>query len=67
MEAWKVCVLCIIIGLTAVPAVSAKDEYAVNSNMEDTFVSAEKHYIVSPWVENSSAEENPLFSVLSTY
>ncbi|WP_440948032.1 hypothetical protein ACSAZL_07255 [Methanosarcina sp. T3] len=65
METWKVCVLCIIIGLTAVPAVSAKGECAVNSNTEDTLDSAGKYYIVSPWIENSD-DADATFSVRST-
>ncbi|AKB28676.1 hypothetical protein MSSIT_1957 [Methanosarcina siciliae T4/M] len=65
MEAWKVCVLCIIIGLMAVPAVSAENEYAVNSAAEDTSASAGVEYIVSPWTENSS-DTDVTFSVRST-
>ncbi|WP_235270740.1 hypothetical protein [Methanosarcina mazei] len=55
-----------IMGLIFIPAVSAEEEYTVNSDTEDTFTSAGKDYIISPWVENSSDAENPIFSVLST-
>ena len=59
-------VLCIIVSLIALPMVSAKEEYAVNSSTESTFVPTEKSYIVSPWVENSSHAENSVLSMLST-
>ena len=53
-------------GLIFVPAVSAKEEYTVNSDTEDTFTSAGKDYIISPWVENSSDTENSISSLRST-
>ncbi len=66
MKRWKILIICIIMGLIFIPAVSAEEEYTVNSDTEDTFTSAGKDYIISPWVENSSDAENPIFSVLST-
>ena len=45
-------ILCIIGGMIIIPAVSADEEYTVCSGKENTFVSAEKDYIVSPWTEN---------------
>jgi len=45
---------------------SAKDEYTVNSNTEDTSTSAGKYYIVSPWTENSLSTENSVSSLRST-
>lgn len=58
-------VLCVIIGLIAVPAVSA-EEYAENSDTGDAPASAGIEYIVNPWVENSSDMEDSAFSILST-
>jgi len=65
-KTWKVFILCFIIGLMAVPAVSAKDGYAVNFNREDILDSAGKDYIVSPCTENSFDMVNSIFSQLST-
>ena len=59
-------VLCVIIGLTAVPAVSAEEEHAENFDTEDSPASAGIEYIVSPWIEGSSDTENSAFSILST-
>lgn len=66
MKTWKVCVLCIITGLLAVPAVSAKEECAVNSGTEDALASTVKDYIVSPWTENFLSTENSVSSLRST-
>lgn len=66
MKTWKVFVLCIFIGLIATPAVLAEEEYAVNSVTEDTLASAERDYIVSPWIEHSPDIENSVSSLRST-
>ncbi|WP_269851286.1 hypothetical protein [Methanosarcina horonobensis] len=59
-------VLCVIIGLMAVPAVSAEEEHAENSGTEDSPASAGIEYIVSPWVENSSDTEDSISPLRST-
>ncbi|MCC4771340.1 hypothetical protein FXV91_14565 [Methanosarcina sp. DH2] len=59
-------VLCVIIGLMAVPTVSAEEEHAENSVTEDSLASAGKDYIVSPWIENLSDTEDSVFSLRST-
>ncbi|AKB41124.1 hypothetical protein MSMAW_2133 [Methanosarcina mazei WWM610] len=66
MKSWMIFVLCVIIGLMAVPAVSAEEEYATNFDMGDTLASAEKDYIISPWTENSSDTENFISLLRST-
>ncbi|MHC1754951.1 MAG: hypothetical protein AB9861_05880 [Methanosarcina sp.] len=66
MKRWKILVLCIVIGLMAVPAVSAEEEYAENSDTEDVPASAGIEYIVSPWTENSLDTENSISLLRST-
>ncbi|AKB36909.1 hypothetical protein MSSAC_2319 [Methanosarcina siciliae C2J] len=66
MKRWCMFILSLIIGMITVPAVSAEGEYAVNSNTEDTLGSAGKHYIVSPWVENSPDIESSISPLRST-
>lgn len=56
MKTCKVLILCVIIGLMTIPAVSAEKGDSENANGKD--------YIVSPWIENSFDTENPLFSTL---
>ncbi|WP_229391474.1 hypothetical protein [Methanosarcina sp. DH2] len=63
MKRWKILVLCIVIGLMAVPAVSAEEEHTENSNTVDAPASAGIEYIVSPWIENSSDTENFISSL----
>lgn len=67
MKTWDVFVLCIIVGLIALPMVSAKEEYAVNSSVKGTFVPDQKYYIVRPWIENSSNVENSVLSMRSIW
>ena len=66
MNKWKIFILCILACLLTIPAVSAEEEYAINSVTEETPASAEKDYIVSPWTENSPDSENSIFSLWST-
>ncbi len=56
MKTCNVLILCVIIGLMTIPAVSAEKGDSENANGKD--------YIVSPWIENSFDTENPLFSTL---
>jgi len=65
MKIWKMFILCFIIGLIAVPTVSAEKGYSENSKNKVVLDSADKNYIVSPWIENSSGTEN-LLSILLT-
>lgn len=53
-------ILCIIIGLMAVPAASAEESYAENSDTKVTLDSAGNDYVVSPSTENSSDTENSI-------
>lgn len=57
MNIWKVLVLCIVASLVLVPAVSAKDKNADNSDKHGQN-SAGKDYIVSPYPEDSSDTED---------
>ena len=66
MNKWKIFILCIVACLLAIPAVSAEEEYVINSVTEETLAFAEKDYIVSPWTENSPDSENSIFSLWST-
>lgn len=66
MKTWKMLILCVIIGLIAVPTVSAEKEYSENSNNKVILDSAEKDYVVSSWTGNSFDIENSLFSTLLT-
>lgn len=59
-------ILCIIIGLMAVPAASAEEAYAENSDTKVTLDSAGNDYVVSPSTENSSDTENSISSLRST-
>ncbi len=59
-------ILCVIIGLKAVPAVSAKEAYAENSNTNVILDSDGKDYIVSPSTENSFDTESFIFPQRST-
>lgn len=63
IRTWEVLILCIIAGLIITPAVSAEEEYAVNSGKEITFVSDDKDYIVRPWTENSLDKGSSVFPV----
>ncbi|AKB81826.1 hypothetical protein MSBR3_1248 [Methanosarcina barkeri 3] len=65
MKICKMLILCFIIGLIAVPTVSAEKGYAENSKNKVVLDSADKDYIVSSWIENSSGTEN-LLSILLT-
>ncbi|MDW5549707.1 hypothetical protein [Methanosarcina sp.] len=65
MKIWKMLILCFIIGLIAVPTVSAEKGYSENSKNKVVLDSTDKDYIVSSWIENSSGTEN-LLSILLT-
>lgn len=64
MKTYKVLILCVIIGLMTIPAVSAEKGDSENANTKVILDSNEQDYIVSPWIENSFDTENPLFSIL---
>lgn len=66
MKIWKMLILCFIIGLIAVPTVSAENGYAENSKNKVVLDSTDKNYIVSPWIENSFDTENSVCSLRST-
>jgi hypothetical protein len=66
MKTWKMLILCIIIGLMAVPAASAEEAYAENSDTKVTLDSAGNDYVVSPSTENSSDTENSISLLRST-
>ena len=59
-------ILCVIIGLMAVPAVSAKEAYAENSETKIILNSAGKDYIVSLSTENFFDTESFIFPQRST-
>jgi hypothetical protein len=52
MKIWKMLILCFIIGLIAVPTVSAEKEYSENSKNKVVLDSTGEDYIVSSWIEN---------------
>jgi hypothetical protein len=66
MKIWKMLILCFIIGLIAVPTVSAEKEYSENSKNKVVLDSADKNYIVSSWIENPFDIENSVSSLRST-
>jgi len=66
MKIWKMLILCIIIGLIAVPTVSAEKGYAENSKNKVVLDSTDKNYIVSSWIENPFDIENSVSSLRST-
>ncbi len=59
-------ILCIIIGLVAIPAVSAEKGYVENSNTKFILDSAGKDYIVNLPTENPFNTENFIYSIQST-
>ena len=66
MKTWKMLILCIIIGLMAIPAVSAEKEYSENLKDKVILDSTGQDYIVSPWIENSFDTRNSISPLRST-
>ena len=66
MKTCKILILCVIIGLMTIPAVSAEKGDSENANTKVILDSTGENYIVSPWIENPFDTENPLFSILLT-
>jgi hypothetical protein len=66
MKIWKMLILCFIVGLMAVPAVSAEKGYSENSKNKVDLDSADKDYIVSSWIENPFDIENSVSPLRST-
>ncbi|AKB50609.1 hypothetical protein MSBRW_1356 [Methanosarcina barkeri str. Wiesmoor] len=66
MKTCNVLILCVIIGLMTIPAVSAEKQDSENANTKVILDSTGQDYIVSPWVENSSDTENCISSLRST-
>ena len=64
MKTCKILILCVIIGLMTIPAVSAEKGDSENANTKVILDSTGENYIVSPWIENPFDTENPLFSTL---
>jgi|GEM_PF-4858888 len=63
MKTFKVLILCVIIGLMTIPAVSAEKVYSENSNSGVILDSTGENYIVSPWIENSFDTKNSISSL----
>lgn len=66
MKVYKALILCVIIELMVIPAVSAEKWHSGNSNNEVILDSNGKDYIVSPWIENSFDTKNSISSLRST-
>ncbi len=61
MKAWEMLILCVIIGLKAVPVISAKEAYAENSNTNVILDSDGKDYIASSSTENFLIQKTLFF------